>query len=373
VSRDWHEWHRAYDAETSPLAQRLRVVQQCISDALTAAPPGPIRVISMCAGEGRDLLGVLEQHPRAADVQGRLVELDPPLAAIARDNAPASIEVLCIDAGSTTAYEGTAPADLLLVCGVFGNITDADIEGTIRALPSLCAPGATVIWTRHRRPPDMSISVREWFAAAGFKEVDFIGRDGFLFGVGMHRLATPPEPFVSGVRLFEFVALDAAVESCAECGFIYAVGRAEILVWLRSDAAMFVERLADYDDAGARTRPAPEVWSPLEYACHVRDVVRIQTERVAQAQREDEPAFTPMRRDERVVEERYNEQDPKTVGVEIIDATDAFVELLASLDDSGWSRTGIYNYPAPAPRTVEWIATHTSHELLHHRRDITRP
>jgi S-DNA-T family DNA segregation ATPase FtsK/SpoIIIE len=141
---------------------------------------------------------------------------------------------------------------------------------------------------------------------------------------------------------------------------------------LRSDAAVFVERLTEYDDADARARPAPDMWSPLEYACHVRDVLRVQTERVAQAQREDEPTFTPMRRDERVLEDRYNEQDPKTVGNEIIDATDAFVALLASLDDEGWSRTGIYNYPAPASRTVEWIATHTSHELLHHRRDIAR-
>jgi DinB superfamily len=373
VSRDWHEWHRAYDTEASPLAQRLVIVRQCIADALTAAPPGPIRVISMCAGEGRDLLGVLERHPRAADVRGRLVELDPELAATAREHAPASIEVLCADAGSTSAYEGAVPADLVLVCGVFGNITNDDIAGAISTLPSLCAPGATVIWTRHRRPPDVSVSVRDWFAAAGFGLVEFAGRDGFLFGVGVHRLASAPAPFVSGVRLFDFVALDTTVESCEECGFIYAVGRAEILAWLTSDADAFVDRFAEYAEADARTRPAPDVWSPLEYACHVRDVVRIQTRRVEQTQREVEPAFTPMRRDERVVEDRYNEQDPKTVAAEIIDATGTFVALLARLDDTGWSRTGIYNYPAPAPRTVEWIATHTSHELLHHRRDITRP
>ena len=58
VSR-WQDWHRAYDDPDSPLARRLAIVQQCIADALDAAPPGPVRVISMCAGEGRDLLGVL--------------------------------------------------------------------------------------------------------------------------------------------------------------------------------------------------------------------------------------------------------------------------------------------------------------------------
>src|SRR5215475_11407524 len=122
MERDWSEWHRAYDIPGSPLAQRLAVVQQAISDALTAAPPGPIRVVSMCAGEGRDLLGVLRDHPRAGDVVGRLVELDPDLAASARSNAPAGIDVLVGDAGLARSYAGAVPADLVLVCGVFGNI-----------------------------------------------------------------------------------------------------------------------------------------------------------------------------------------------------------------------------------------------------------
>jgi hypothetical protein len=77
-----------------------------------------------------------------------------------------------------------------------------------------------------------------------------------------------------------------------------------------------------------------------------------------------------MRRDERVVEERYNEQDPKVVAVEIAEASAALIATLESLDDAGWVRTGIYNYPQPQPRTVEWIAVHTLHELLHHRTDI---
>ena len=77
-----------------------------------------------------------------------------------------------------------------------------------------------------------------------------------------------------------------------------------------------------------------------------------------------------MRRDERVVEERYNEQDPAEVSAEILAAADALMDTLEALDDDGWQRTGIYNYPEPAPRTVEWIAVHTVHELFHHRMDI---
>ena len=207
MSRDWRAWHTAYDGDT-PLAQRLVIVQRAIAEALADAPPGPIRVISMCAGEGRDLLGVLEEHPRAGDVHGVLVELDPELAARARGAAPPSVDVVCGDAASTEMYARAVPADLVLVCGVFGNIADADIERTIRTLPSLCAPGARVVWTRHRRPPDRTVDIRRWFATSGFAECEFTGHPDFLFGVGVERLTREPDEFASGLRMFAFVGYD---------------------------------------------------------------------------------------------------------------------------------------------------------------------
>jgi hypothetical protein len=79
----------------------------------------------------------------------------------------------------------------------------------MRALPMLCAPRATVIWTRHRRPPDRSVDVRRWFEAAGFEEIAFIGSDEQLFGVGAHRLVVVPLPFVPALTLFEFVGAGA--------------------------------------------------------------------------------------------------------------------------------------------------------------------
>jgi hypothetical protein len=238
----------------------------------------------MCAGQGRDLLGVLADHPRAGDVRGRLVELDPELAAVARASAPAGIEVLCGDAGLASAYAGAVPADLLLVCGVFGNITDGDMMHTIEMLPTLCAPGAVAIWTRHRRAPDMTGRVREQFARCGFDELSFTAPEGTIFGVGMHKLMGAPAPYAPDATLFSFVGYPAMAEHCPQCGFSYAIDRAEIIPWLRSDARAFVERLGAFDDDTARRRPQPDVWSPLEYACHVRDVLLIQRERVVLAQ-----------------------------------------------------------------------------------------
>ncbi len=370
MSRDWHEWHRAYDRPDTPLARRLLAVQSLIRDALDHAAPGPIRVVSMCAGEGRDLLGVLADHPRRADVHGRLVELDPELAATAREHAPPRVDVLVADAGISSAYEDAVPADLVLVCGVFGNVTNADMFALPSKLPMLCAPNAIVLWTRHRRAPDVTPELRARFTQAGFDEVAFIGPENAAFGIGAQRFVGEPEPFRPHVRLFTFVGYDALDDACPTCGFTYRIARAAALEWIPSDTKEFVAVFRRLDDATARRRPDPGTWSPLEYACHVRDVLRVQLERVQLVAVADEPTFIPMRRDERVVEDRYNEQDPATVASEIEDAGNAFYEYLESLDDSGWLRQGVYNYPEPQLRTVEWITIHTVHELLHHRVDI---
>ena len=56
----------------------------------------------------------------------------------------------------------------MVACGIFGNITGSDIQATVAALPSPCAPGALVLWTRHRSSPDLTPAIRSWFREAGF-------------------------------------------------------------------------------------------------------------------------------------------------------------------------------------------------------------
>lgn len=211
MAQDWRAWHDRYDSD-SRLRTRLDIVQRRIRDALDAAPPGAVRVISLCSGQGRDLLGVLDDHPRAPDVRGRLVELDPVLAEQARAAAPPGIDVVCGDASTTSAYDGAVPADLVLVCGVFGNVPDDDVERTVAMLPTLCAPQATVIWTRHRRPPDLTLAIRRWFGAAGFRELAFDAPPDLVFGVGTNRLARAPSPYERGMRMFTFVGYESLGE-----------------------------------------------------------------------------------------------------------------------------------------------------------------
>ena len=201
---DWADWHHEYEDPESRLSRRLAVVQGQLRAALDAAPAGPLSVISMCAGQGRDVIGVLADHPRRADVRARLVELDPRNVAVARAAAEEAVEVVEGDAALIDHYREFAPADVVLACGVFGNITDGDVERTISSCAQLCREGGTVIWTRHRREPDRVPAVCAWFESRGFAPV-FVSAPRAGFGVGAHRRVLAPEPFVGGARMFTFV------------------------------------------------------------------------------------------------------------------------------------------------------------------------
>jgi len=198
---DWERWHDAYEPG-GRLERRLACVQERIRDLLDRTPPGPIRVVSMCAGQGRDLLPVVAGHSRHEDVGARLVELDPRnVAAMPRLS---NVDVVCGDAALLSVYEGAVPAGIVLVCGIFGNVSDSDVERTIAHLPMLCAAGGWVVWTRGPSEPDLRPAIRRWFAEHGFEEEFFLAEPD-SFGVGVHRLVGDAQPLDPAVRLFTFV------------------------------------------------------------------------------------------------------------------------------------------------------------------------
>jgi hypothetical protein len=210
----WVQWHRDYEDPASRLSVRLRLAQEAIRAAIGEAAgrreggqPEPIRIVSICAGQGRDVIDVVaELHrntsegsgdgPTAADLRCLLVELDPALCEFARHRAAGAsvddvIDVIEGDASMAHHYAAHLPADVVVICGVFGNISDADIHRTIDIMPTWLTPGGSVVWTRHRRDPDLTPTVRQWFADAGFEEASFESPDEFVLTVGRHRLPHP--------------------------------------------------------------------------------------------------------------------------------------------------------------------------------------
>jgi len=204
--RDWVGWHGPYGDPGSELSRRLRLVQGHLAAWLDGRPGERLSVVSVCAEQGRDLVGVLAGRPDAGRVRATLLELDAGNVAAARAAVRAAglagVTVVQVDAGERAAYVGAVPADLVLLVGVFGNIGDADVRGTVEALPELCAPGATVIWTRGRRPPDLTGDIRRWFADTGCVEEAFHAPDDATFTVGVHRFTGRPRP---GGPLFRFL------------------------------------------------------------------------------------------------------------------------------------------------------------------------
>lgn len=205
AARDWYAWHGRYDDPASDLSRRLQAVQRRIIEALDQARPGPIRAVSICAGQGRDLLGVMARHARARDVVAQLVELDPRNAEVASSAARAGgmegVEVVVGDASRADAYLGAVPADLVIACGVLGHVVDGEIPAAIDALRSLCAEGATVVWTRGG---DLRPTVRRWFIDGGFDEVGYESGGERGWGVGAARLRDGPLALRPGVPLFTF-------------------------------------------------------------------------------------------------------------------------------------------------------------------------
>lgn len=164
-----------------------------------------------------------------------------------------------------------------------------------------------------------------------------------------------------------------AMNSCSECGYLYAsTARHDIAATLSALARSYADRLAASSDDVLRSHPLPRTWSALEYACHVRDVLTVQDERIQLALTEDEPTLTPMGRDELVQERQYNAQQPGTVAEEITAAAAELAVSLERLSDSDWRRTAVYAWPNQSIRTLKWIGRHTVHEMRHHLMDFDR-
>jgi protein-L-isoaspartate O-methyltransferase len=208
VTTDWDAWHEPYESEDSPLSRRLRIVQAHLRAELDATLPRPVTVVSSCAGDGRDLLQVLASRGDSDRITAFLLEQDARLVARARaaidDAGLRNVSVTRTDASRSDAYRGLVPADIVLLCGIFGNIADKDVQGLIQTLPQFCRTGALVIWTRHRRAPDLTPRIRAELEASGFDEVSFTAPPDVVFSVGAHRFIHSPTALVLGRTLFTF-------------------------------------------------------------------------------------------------------------------------------------------------------------------------
>jgi hypothetical protein len=202
---DWHRWNDGYQ-QSGQLQERLRTVQHQLRLALDLAPPGQVQIVSVCAGQGHDVVGTVAASQRRSDVRARLVELDGRNVEEARRRIESAglegIEVSQADAGTTDAYHGAVPAHIILLCGVLGSLTDDHVDSVIATLLQLCTERAQVIWTAHRAASGLFEYACAAFHRHGFATVWTNPADPC--GVARHQLVTQPRELQAGERIFRF-------------------------------------------------------------------------------------------------------------------------------------------------------------------------
>lgn len=171
--------------------------------------------------------------------------------------------------------------------------------------------------------------------------------------------ATPP-PAEHDTRDWTFVVEDG----CADCGYtphdpVLTIERLEATVprWARA-----LER------PGATERPAPGVWSTVEYASHSRDLVRVLGERVTAMLAEEGAPFADYDGEAEAVRQQFWAADPRTVAREVAAETERTIAVLEGVRGEAWERTGLRGDGQPF--TITQLCRYLLHDIEHHLHDV---
>ncbi|HUP86751.1 MAG TPA: DinB family protein [Acidimicrobiales bacterium] len=161
---------------------------------------------------------------------------------------------------------------------------------------------------------------------------------------------------------------------CPECGLAYdTINPPDAKVAIRSYPRRYRSALAgalDADEGLVRRRPVPATWSALEYTVHVADLFEEFGAGFERMYEEDKPTITDLwDPDERVVSERYNEQDPSLALERLAAAAEALAKVLDRVDADSWGRTATFPW---GERDLLTMTRNAVHEGSHHLRDVER-
>jgi hypothetical protein len=156
---------------------------------------------------------------------------------------------------------------------------------------------------------------------------------------------------------------------CPDCGFRADDVRPDGITEIVRDAAL--RYAAVLGRADVRTRPEEGVWSPLEYACHVRDVCDVMRGRLEQILAGEGVApvhFANWDQDAAAVEGAYWRSDPDEVRAEVERAFEAAARAFDRPRREQWQWLGIRSDGSVF--TAETLGQYFVHDLLHHLWDV---
>jgi phage baseplate assembly protein W len=154
--------------------------------------------------------------------------------------------------------------------------------------------------------------------------------------------------------------------TCPECGFdVRAFPRESIGAMIRENADLWGELLTH---PRVTSRPYEDVWSALEYGCHVRDVFRLYDSRLEMMLEEDDPLYPNWDQNVAAVQQGYEEQEPRVVLAELRAAAAALSQRFDALVGKEWERRGTRSDGARF--TVESFGRYLIHDPVHHVNDV---
>ena len=161
-------------------------------------------------------------------------------------------------------------------------------------------------------------------------------------------------------------------EACAECGFVWEDLDLEELRARLVPASARLAEVFSSGDSRLLERPSPDVWSPIEYGSHVRDVLLNLRDRVVVGLGEDNPSPKPMYGTLRVDRGMYARTGPAELSTDLTVSARLFDQTLSTITAPDAERPIFYGWPRPATRTLLWVAAQALHEVEHHLDDIER-
>ncbi|MEZ2388677.1 DinB family protein [bacterium RCC_150] len=115
-------------------------------------------------------------------------------------------------------------------------------------------------------------------------------------------------------------------------------------------------------------RPNDQTWSPLEYACHVRDVFTLFDRRLKLMLSQEDAHFDDWDQDKAAIDGDYEHADPADVAGQLVAGGEQISSSFASVTEDSWPRTGVRSNGSTF--TVLTLAQYFLHDVVHHLHDV---
>jgi len=154
--------------------------------------------------------------------------------------------------------------------------------------------------------------------------------------------------------------------ACPQCGYDAATVPVEtVAARLPANAGEWRPVLQRAD---VSVRPRPDVWSALEYACHVRDVHELYLHRLDRMLTETDPLYDNWDQDATALDKDYGGQDPAVVSDELESAGQGLADRFDTVSGDAWQRPG--RRSDGASFTVDTFSRYLLHDVEHHLWDV---